>query len=97
VPAPAHIGCVVVVSPPGDLHGLTIRELETLGLVIDGWSNPSHIAADLPGDADRHGERALSDQVNNSQSGMQDRRGGSRCRLNPGHVSQQSGQRRIHA
>jgi DNA-binding CsgD family transcriptional regulator len=30
---------VVVASPPGDIHGLTTRELEILGLLIEGWSN----------------------------------------------------------
>jgi len=30
---------LVIVSPPGDLHGLTRRELEVLGLVIDGSTN----------------------------------------------------------
>jgi DNA-binding NarL/FixJ family response regulator len=29
----------VLVSPPGDLRGLTPRELEVLGLLIDGYSN----------------------------------------------------------
>jgi DNA-binding CsgD family transcriptional regulator len=37
VPAPL-IG-VVLVAPPGDLRGLTARELEILGFLIDGWSN----------------------------------------------------------
>ncbi|WP_422772712.1 LuxR C-terminal-related transcriptional regulator [Plantactinospora sp. WMMC1484] len=39
VQSPAHLRAVVLVSPPGDLHGLTRRELEILGLLIDGWSN----------------------------------------------------------
>jgi DNA-binding CsgD family transcriptional regulator len=30
---------VVVVSPPGQLYGLTGRELEILGFVVEGWSN----------------------------------------------------------
>jgi DNA-binding CsgD family transcriptional regulator len=30
---------IVLVSPPGDVRGLTPRELEVLGLVIDGCSN----------------------------------------------------------
>jgi DNA-binding CsgD family transcriptional regulator len=37
VPAP-RTG-VVLISPPGDLHGLTPRELEVLGLLVDGYSN----------------------------------------------------------
>jgi DNA-binding NarL/FixJ family response regulator len=39
-------GAVVLVSPAGDLRGLTPRELEVLGLVIDGYSN-SEIARAL--------------------------------------------------
>ncbi|MGT2426101.1 response regulator transcription factor [Amnibacterium kyonggiense] len=31
--------CVVLLSPAGPLRGLTARELEVLGLVIDGCSN----------------------------------------------------------
>lgn len=38
-PTPAYLRAVVLVSPPGDLHGLTRRELEILGLLVDGWSN----------------------------------------------------------
>jgi DNA-binding CsgD family transcriptional regulator len=34
-----HLTGMVLVSPPGDLRGLTPRELEVLGLLIDGWSN----------------------------------------------------------
>ncbi|MCU7730815.1 helix-turn-helix transcriptional regulator [Actinoplanes sp. KI2] len=30
---------LMIASPPGDLHGLTRRELEVLGLVIDGATN----------------------------------------------------------
>jgi DNA-binding CsgD family transcriptional regulator len=36
---PAILTGMVLVSPPGQLHGLTTRELEVLGLVIDGRSN----------------------------------------------------------
>jgi DNA-binding CsgD family transcriptional regulator len=36
---PLHLTGLVLVSPPGDLRGLTPRELEVLGLVIDGYSN----------------------------------------------------------
>jgi DNA-binding CsgD family transcriptional regulator len=36
----------VVVSPPGHLCGLTGRELEILGFVVEGWPN-SQIAGDL--------------------------------------------------
>jgi DNA-binding CsgD family transcriptional regulator len=36
---PLHLTGLVLVSPPGDLRGLTPRELEVLGLVIDGNSN----------------------------------------------------------
>ena len=39
-PRPPHnLTAVVLVSPPGDLRGLTPRELEILGLLVDGWSN----------------------------------------------------------
>ncbi|GAA3744187.1 hypothetical protein GCM10022225_29750 [Plantactinospora mayteni] len=37
--APAHLLAVVLISPTGDLRGLTRRELEILGLLVDGWSN----------------------------------------------------------
>jgi DNA-binding CsgD family transcriptional regulator len=37
---------VVVVSPPGDLYGLTRRELQIAGLLIEGWAN-QRIAARL--------------------------------------------------
>jgi DNA-binding CsgD family transcriptional regulator len=36
---PAVLTGTVLVSPPGDLRGLTPRELEVLGLVIEGLSN----------------------------------------------------------
>jgi DNA-binding CsgD family transcriptional regulator len=37
--APAMVAGMVLLSPPGDLHGLTPRELEVLGHVISGSSN----------------------------------------------------------
>jgi AraC-like DNA-binding protein/DNA-binding CsgD family transcriptional regulator len=37
--APYHLVAVVVLSAPGDIYGLTGRELEILGLLIEGWSN----------------------------------------------------------
>ncbi|MFL5909803.1 MAG: LuxR C-terminal-related transcriptional regulator [Gaiellaceae bacterium] len=43
---PDYLSAVVLVSPPGDLHGLTPRELQVLGLLVEGWSNP-RIAARL--------------------------------------------------
>jgi DNA-binding CsgD family transcriptional regulator len=44
-PHPLTTG-VVLVSPHGELYGLTPRELEVLGLIVEGWPN-SHIADDL--------------------------------------------------
>ena len=44
VPAPRS--GVVLVSPAGDLHGLTPRELEVLGLLVDGCTN-SEVASAL--------------------------------------------------
>jgi DNA-binding CsgD family transcriptional regulator len=46
VEAPSYLCVIVVVSPPGDLHGLTRRELEVLGLLVEGRGN-QRIAADL--------------------------------------------------
>jgi DNA-binding CsgD family transcriptional regulator len=37
--APTHLLAVVLTSPAGNLRGLTRRELEILGLLVDGWSN----------------------------------------------------------
>jgi DNA-binding NarL/FixJ family response regulator len=37
--APQYVVAVVLLSPPGDLHGLTGRELEILGLLVEGWPN----------------------------------------------------------
>ncbi|MFC6018034.1 LuxR C-terminal-related transcriptional regulator [Plantactinospora solaniradicis] len=37
--APAYLTAVVLTSPPGGLRGLTRRELEILGLLVDGWSD----------------------------------------------------------
>ncbi|MBF9134581.1 response regulator transcription factor [Plantactinospora sp. S1510] len=36
---PIHLLAMVLTSPAGDLRGLTRRELEILGLLVDGWSN----------------------------------------------------------
>jgi DNA-binding NarL/FixJ family response regulator len=43
---PAHLTGIVVASPPGELNGFTTRELEVLGLLIEGWTN-ARIAAEL--------------------------------------------------
>ncbi|OLB78688.1 MAG: hypothetical protein AUI14_12455 [Actinobacteria bacterium 13_2_20CM_2_71_6] len=43
---PNPFAAVVLVSPPGELHGLTARELEVLGLIIEGWQN-SRVAGAL--------------------------------------------------
>jgi DNA-binding CsgD family transcriptional regulator len=37
--APHHIVGVVLMSPSPDQRGLTRRELQILGLIVDGWSN----------------------------------------------------------
>ncbi|MBX6355497.1 MAG: helix-turn-helix transcriptional regulator [Micromonosporaceae bacterium] len=44
--APYRLAGVAVVSPPGDLRGLTRRELQIAGLLIEGWAN-QRIAASL--------------------------------------------------
>lgn len=44
--SPVRLSAVVTVSPPGDLSGLTSRELQILGMVIEGWGN-RRIAAQL--------------------------------------------------
>ncbi|MEQ4300847.1 LuxR C-terminal-related transcriptional regulator [Plantactinospora sp. B6F1] len=46
VSAPAHLLAVVLISPAGDLRRLTRRELQILGLLVDGWSN-QRIASQL--------------------------------------------------
>ena len=43
---PVRIAGIAVASDPGDLHGLTARELEVLGLMVEGGSN-SQIASTL--------------------------------------------------
>jgi DNA-binding CsgD family transcriptional regulator len=45
-PEPPHqVMAIVLLSPPGDVRGLTRRELEILGLLVDGWSNGQVAAA----------------------------------------------------
>jgi DNA-binding CsgD family transcriptional regulator/GAF domain-containing protein len=36
---PNHFVALILISPPGDLRGLTRRELEVLGFIIDGRAN----------------------------------------------------------
>jgi DNA-binding CsgD family transcriptional regulator len=36
---PDHLASIVLISPAVDLHGLTPRELEIIGLLVEGWSN----------------------------------------------------------
>ncbi|GAA0813314.1 LuxR C-terminal-related transcriptional regulator [Spirilliplanes yamanashiensis] len=43
--APQYMVAVVLLSPPGDLLGLTDRELEILGLLVEGWPNRRIAAA----------------------------------------------------
>jgi DNA-binding CsgD family transcriptional regulator len=43
--APHLVAAVVLVSPAGDLRGLTRRELEIVGLLVDGWPNQRIAAA----------------------------------------------------
>jgi DNA-binding CsgD family transcriptional regulator len=45
VDSPQHLVAVVLMSPPGDLRGLTHRELEILGLIVEGWPNRRIAAA----------------------------------------------------
>jgi DNA-binding CsgD family transcriptional regulator len=42
---PHYLRGVVVVSAPGNVHGLNRRELEILGLLVDGWSDQRLAAA----------------------------------------------------
>jgi DNA-binding CsgD family transcriptional regulator len=42
---PDYLSEVVLVSPPRELHGLTPRELQVLGLLVEGWSNRRIAAA----------------------------------------------------
>jgi DNA-binding CsgD family transcriptional regulator len=43
---PRHLTAIVLLSPPGDLHGLTRRHLVVLGMLIAGWDT-TRIAARL--------------------------------------------------
>ena len=36
---PDHVRAVVLVSPPGDLCGLTSLQLQILGMLAEGWSD----------------------------------------------------------
>jgi hypothetical protein len=40
-----HLLAAVTVSPPGNLRGLSHRQLMTLGLVVDGWADPQIASA----------------------------------------------------
>ena len=43
---PDHLASIVLISPAVDLHGLTPRELEIIGLLVEAWPN-GRIAATL--------------------------------------------------
>jgi ATP/maltotriose-dependent transcriptional regulator MalT len=36
---PHHLAAVITVSPAGDLRGLTRREMQILGLLLEAWPN----------------------------------------------------------
>ena len=36
---PHYLSAIVVLAPPGNLSRLTNRELQLLGLLVEGWSN----------------------------------------------------------
>jgi DNA-binding CsgD family transcriptional regulator len=42
---PGRWAAAAVVSPPGDVRGLTHREMQITGLLIEGWPNPRIAAA----------------------------------------------------
>jgi DNA-binding CsgD family transcriptional regulator len=42
---PSHFTALVVISEPGRLRALTRRELEVLGLLVEGWPNQQIAAA----------------------------------------------------
>jgi DNA-binding NarL/FixJ family response regulator len=43
--SPADAAAVLLVSPPGDLRRLTPRELQILGLLVEGWPSQRIAAA----------------------------------------------------
>jgi DNA-binding CsgD family transcriptional regulator len=43
--SPHDVVAVVLLSPPGDMRGLTPRELQILGLIVEGWPNQRIAAA----------------------------------------------------
>src|SRR6185312_4820569 len=49
---PDHVRGVVLVSPPGDLCGLTSLQLQILGMLMEGWSDTAVAGAlTIPADA----------------------------------------------
>jgi DNA-binding CsgD family transcriptional regulator len=42
---PGQWAAAVAASPPGDVYGLTHREMEIVGLLVEGWPNPRIAAA----------------------------------------------------
>lgn len=59
--APYHLAAVVVLSPCGDLHGLTRRELEVLGMLVAGGHNNeiAHLLCVTPRTVATHVEHIL--------------------------------------
>jgi hypothetical protein len=64
-PALDNLTAAVLLSPPGDLHGLTVRDLKVLGLLVEG-------VADIPalGRALHVADRAVADSLQRSMAAL---------------------------